>query len=159
LKSSLEATSTIEGACDEAGLVASARTAAGTLLNAWHAYYPSARARLVNARNAGIGLTVVGAILVVVGGVAGGVMSSQDCGRVVDDECSNLGSQIGGRAVLASVVPLGGLLVVAGAPVWGVYQHRLDRFDAAASKAQLVGIGPLLDPRTGTKGLVATFSF
>jgi hypothetical protein len=121
----------------------------------------AARAKLLAARNAGLGLTAAGAILMVAGAIAGGVMlgASSGCGTVVNDECSNLGDQMSGVAVLASVVPIGGLLIAAGAPVWGVYQRRLDRFDAVTFGARLVGVGPLIDPRTGTKGLVATFAF
>jgi len=160
-KSSLEAASTATGACDEAGIEASARSATATLLNAWLGYDPAVRARLVTARNAGMGLTVTGIVLMVAGGIAGGVMVAGlgGCGTVVNDECSNFGAQMSGIVVLVSVVPIGAALIVAGGPVWGVYQRRIDRFDAAASKASLVGVGPLYDSRTGAKGLAATFAF
>ncbi len=160
-RTSLEAASTATGACDEAGLEASARSATATLLNAWLGYDPVVRAKLVTYRNAGMGLTVTGIVMMVAGGIAGGVMLAGlgGCGKVVNDECSNFGAQMSGLVVLISVVPIGGALIVAGGPVWGVYQRRLDRFDAAASKASLVGVGPLYDARTGAKGLAATFAF
>jgi len=158
-RSPLEASSTSTGACDDARLAAVAGMAASNLLNTWGAIDLATRSGLTKARDTGIGFTAAGAVLTVVGGIAGGVLASAGCGKIVDDECSNTGKQIGGAVILFTTVPIGVAMITAGAAVWGVYQRRIDRFDAVASRASIVGVGPLYGPRTGAKGLAATFAF
>jgi hypothetical protein len=69
-------------------------------------------------------------------------------------------------AVLGSTLPIGGVLLIVGAPLVSVYQSRIDDMNRARSEGRIegawlrwTGIVPMADENRGTRGVSISFAF
>ena len=115
------------------------------------------RGRFKQHRNGGMGTTITGMVIVTIGAIVGGKYIPSD----------NSGDHNVGIITLSAMAGVGGFLVLIGAPIWGVYQTRINDLDDAmvdssgSSKLSLhwTGLTPIYDPARGTQGVASGFSF
>ena len=142
----------------------------GDNVHTFNDYLDEQQAKWKKHRDGGMGTTIAFLTVAAAGLVVGGALYGAG-GTTNDDPNASYSlpdlTRYSGTLTMSIVAPLGAFFAgVIGAPIWGVYQSRLDDLERARrvgappkTSLRWTGIAPLYDPFHGTKGVAASFTF